>query len=228
MSVQITKEVLSRALPSSVGSSVKSSLLKALNNLQIDPDTADIVKENFLSYTGVLSSGRYKAEDYLNAVHYVTYKLMGYSNIDSYVRVFPNRYNRLIAKGTSDKDIAAYVSAYNKNKLVNKILEQSLIPTWILNQDLYQKAINTQAEIMSNDKMSSMARVQAANSILTHLKKPDAVGPLINIDARETTGMKELKGLLVKLAGEQKRLISNGVTAKEIAEQKIIDGSVNE
>lgn len=51
-------------------------------------------------------------------------------------------------------------------------------------QHIYQKAINVQADLMSNAN-SEMVRMQAANSILTHLAKPKEVGPLINLDLRE-------------------------------------------
>ena len=64
------------------------------------------------------------------------------------------------------------MTSYNKNKLVNLILEQSMIPSWVLNQDMYQKALNVQCELMltaNSEKVSD-----AANSILTHLKPPQS------------------------------------------------------
>lgn len=58
--------------------------------------------------------------------------------------------------------------------------------------------------------------------------KPKRAGPLINIDARETSGMIEMKDMLQKLAQQQRDLIAQGVTAKEIAAQKIIDMEMKE
>lgn len=211
-----------KALPATLKSAATQSFVDQINNIVNDPVVAEEVRNNFISYTKVLQDGKFKTEDYLNAVTYVSFKLMNMSNQDAYFRTFPQRHASLVAKGTSAKDIAAYVSSYNRNKLVNLILEQTLVPTWVLNQDAYQKAINTQVELMANAQ-SELVRTQAANSILTHLAKPKEAGPLVNIDMREGSGMTELKDMLVKLAGQQRDLIKSGVTTKEIAEQTIIE-----
>lgn len=222
----LTQEQIVRALPPNLKGAVTPSLVNTLNNIA-DPIVAEEIRNNFISYTGVLKEGKFKTEDYLNAVKYVTYKLLGKTNLDAYACTFPQRYQDLVAKGTSSKDIAAYVAAYNKGKLVNLILEQTLVPTWVLNQDIYQKAINTQAELMMSAN-SEMVRMQAANSILTHLAKPKEAGPLVNIDMRETSGMNELKKALQDLAEQQQGLIKSGVTTKEIAGQKLVGEVVSE
>lgn len=220
-------EEVRRVVPKSLRHNVDQDFVDRLNSATQDPIAAKAIRDNFITYAKVLEEGRFKTEDYLDAIKYVTFKLMNFTNIDSYARTFPDRYNRLVAMGTSSRDIASHVSMFNRGKLVNLILEQTMIPTWILNQDVYQKAINTQADIMVNAK-SEMARVQAANSILTHLKKPDAVGPLINIDMRKDPGMEELKGMLTQLAQKQKDLIESGASTKDIAAQKLIVGEAED
>lgn len=211
------------ALPTHLKNLVDQPFVDKINNACSDPLVAEQIRDNYLSYTKVLSDGKYKTEDYLNAVMYVSYKLMNMSNQDAYFRTFPNRHAALVAKGTSSKDISAYVSAYAKGKLVNAILEQTLIPTWVLNQDLYQKALNVQADLMVNAQ-SEMVRTTAANSILTQLQKPKETGPLINFDMRETEGMSELKGMLIQVAQAQRQAIAAGSTAKDIAALPLIEG----
>lgn len=218
----LTVTQVAAALPSTLRGAATQDLVDRINNIVSDPLIAEQVRDNFMSYTKVLQDGKFKTEDYLNAVTYVSYKLMGYSNKESYCRTFPQRHASLIANGATDKDISAYVAAYNKGKLVNLILEQTLVPTWVLNQDMYQKALNTQADLMMNAQ-SEMVRTTAANSILTHLTKPKEAGALINIDMRETSGMGELKDMLNKMAQQQLDLIDAGVPAKTLAEQRIID-----
>lgn len=221
----ITKQEIEMALPPRLKNSVSQSLVNTLNSIS-DPIVAEEIRNNFLSYTGVLKDGKFKTTDYLNAVKYVTHKLLGRTNLEAYALTFPKRYADLVANGTSKKDISSYVAAYNKGKLVNMILEQTLVPTWVLNQDIYQKAINTQAELMTAAN-SEMVRMQAANSILQHLAKPKEAGPLVNIDMRESSGMNELKDALQRLAQQQQDLIKSGVETKEIAGQKIIEGNVD-
>jgi hypothetical protein len=218
----LTKDQIEKAVPAHLKSNITQSLVDLVNNISTDPEFAESVRNNFISYTSVLKDGKFKTEDYVHAVAYVSYKVMGYTNQDAYARTFPQRYAALIAKGTVSKDIAAYVSAYNKGKLVNLILEQTLVPTWVLNQDLYQKAINVQADLMANS-MSDKVKCEAANSLLTHLTKPKEVGPLINFDMRENSGMNEMRELLAKMAQKQQELITGGVPTHIIASQSIID-----
>lgn len=221
--MDLTVDQVAKALPPNLKGAATQSLTDQINNAVSDPVVAEQIRNNFISYTSVLQEGRFKTEDYLNAVVYVSHKLMGLSNQEAYFKTFPHRHAALVAKGTSNKDIAAYVAAYNRGKLVNLILEQTLVPTWVLNQDLYQKALNTQADLMVNAQ-SEMVRTTAANSILTHLAKPKEAGPLINLDMRDSSGMSELKDTLKSLAAKQLELIGNGVPTKSIAEHDIIEG----
>ena len=224
MTTALTVDQVERALPANLKSAATQSFVDQINNIVNDPLVAEQVRENFISYTSVLRDGKFKTEDYLHAVTYVSHKLMGMSNQDAYFKTFPQRHAALLAKGTSSKDISAYVAAYNRGKLVNLILEQTLVPTWVLNQDLYQKAINTQADLMINAQ-SEMVRTTAANSILTHLAKPKEAGPLINFDLRENSGMTELKEMLTALAQRQRAVITDGsMSTKDVAAQPIIEG----
>jgi hypothetical protein len=199
-----------------------------LNTVSTNQHEAELIRENFLGYTAVLSEGKYKADDYLNAVKYVSFKLMKCSNEEAYVKTFPQRYQRMVKDGVKPKDIGAYVYAYSKNKLVNRIMEQTMVPSWVLNQDIFQEAINTQASLMRDPDVSPKVRSDAANSLLTHLAKPKEAGPLINLDMRDTSGMKEMKDLLVRMAQQQQGLIKEGVTARDIAAAVIIDVDVKE
>lgn len=223
----LTADLIARALPANLKKSVTQNLVDQLNNVATDPEIAEAIRDNFISYTKVLSEGRFKTDDYLHAVKFVSYKLMGYSNQESYFRTFPQRHQALVARGADPQEIAAFVSMYAKGKLVNLIMEQTLVPTWVLNQDIHQKAINALARLMSTAK-SEMVQATAANSLLTHLAKPKEAGPLINIDMREQSGINELRDTLVKLAQQQKSLIESGVPTKEIAAQSIVEAKVEE
>lgn len=223
----LTKEQIEKAVPANLKSSVTPNLVALVNNATSDPIIAEQIRNNFISYTAVLKDGKFKTEDYVSAVSYVSFKLLGYTNLEAYARTFPQRYAALLAKGTVSKDIAAYVSAYNKGKLVNLILEQTLVPTWVLNQDLYQRALNVQADLMVNS-MSDKVRCDAANSLLTHLAKPKEAGALINIDMRETSGMNELRDTLADMARQQQELITRGIPTHVVAAQRIRSAEVIE
>ena len=89
-------------------------------------------------------------------------------------------------------------------------MEQSLVPTWVLNQDLFQRALNVQADLMLNAN-SEKVRAEAANSLLTHLKKPEAKGDFqINLNTPDSSGMAEMKETLAQLAQQQREMIAGG------------------
>ena len=94
-------------------------------------------KDNLVSYQRVMADGKYKVSDYVNAVKYVGYKIMGQSNTQAYEHTFPDKWNRILEKlradGMSEADIVAkgtspYVHSYNSGKLVNEIYKQSMVP----------------------------------------------------------------------------------------------------
>jgi hypothetical protein len=219
----LTRDQVEQALPPNLRGAATQDFTDQINNLTSDPIMAENIRENFISYTKVLQEGKFKTEDYLNAVAYVSFKHMGYTNQDAYFRTFPQRYAALVAKNTSSKDISAYVSAYNKGKLVNLILEQTLVPVWVLNQDNYQRAINTQVSIMEDDELPAIARAQAANSILTHLAKPKESIKGLQLEVTESDGLKSLRSMLEEFARSQRQAIQDGTPILQIVEQKLID-----
>ena len=219
---QMTVELLKATLPKALQGSATQELADKINNIALDPEVAEEVRENFLTYTKVLQEGKFKTESYLDAIVYVTHKLMGYSNQDAYIRTFPQRYQALVARGCSAKDLSAYVAAYHANKLVNLILEQSIIPSWLLNRDIYQRAINTQFELMTDPNVSAKVRSDAANSILTHLKQPETKKLELEVGMKEAGGIADLIATMNQLARQQKELIQAGVPARAVARDPLI------
>lgn len=217
----ITLEQVQASLPATLKKSASQELVDMINSAAVDPLIAEQIRENFISYTGVLKDGKFKTEDYISAVTYVSYKLMGDTNKEAWAKTFPHRFATLKAKGAPEKDISSHVTAYNKGRLVNMILEQSLVPTWVLNQDMYQKALNVQADLMMTAN-SEKVRSDAANSILTHLKKPE--GKIeVDLNIKDSSGMNELKNVMAEMAVRQRELIASGVGIRTITDSRIIE-----
>lgn len=214
--VPVTLEDVKHALPTHLRASATQAMADTLNNISTDPLIAQNIRDNFVGYSAIMKEGKFKTEDYIHAVAYVSFKLMGHTNEDAYARTFPQRYAALVAKNTSKKDISAYVSAFHRGKLVNLVMEQSLVPTWILNQDLHQKALNRLADLMQN-AASEKVQSDSAIGLLNALKKPDAKGDFqINLNTPESSGMKEMRDMLGQLATQQRKMI-------ELGEMKTID-----
>jgi hypothetical protein len=107
-------------------------------------------------------------------------------------------------------------------------MEQTLVPTHVLNADLYQKAINVQAELMLSAN-SEKVRSDAANSLLIHLKAPETTKIKLDIGIQSDSMIEELRKTTMELAAQQRQLIESGVVnAKHIAESRIIEGEIED
>lgn len=219
----LTIQEVTAAVPATLKASVNQSLVDTLNNLNHDPDVAEAIRENFITHAGVIRDGKYKVQDYLNAVTYVMYKHMDYSNHDAWCATFPQRHAALTAQGKSKKEMSSHVSMYAKGQLVNKVLEQSMVETWLLNRDLEQKAINKLANLMET-AVSEKVQCDAAIGLASLLAKPKAVGPAIQIDINENSGLNELTATLERLAQQQIQNIKSGAsTIKEVNGQRLFE-----
>lgn len=218
----LTIEQFHRVLPKQVKTSVNQQLIDQINTTLTDPILRENYRDNLLSYTSVMQDGKFKIQSYLDAVRYVSFKLLGDSNIEAYTKTFPDRYQNFMVNGTSAKDIASYVTSYNKNKLVNLIFEQTLIPFHVLNADNYQKALNVQVELMVNAN-SEKVRSDAANSVLTHLKPPETKKIELDISVKEDKSLSDLKSATMELVAAQRLALQAGSTTIEgVAHSKII------
>jgi len=217
----LTKEQFLRVLPKKC--TVTDEIIDDINGLLADPQLRENFRDNLLSYTSVMNDGRYKLTSYVSAVRYVSHKLLGSSNIEAYCKTFPDRYNRMVSEGMDNRQISSFSSAYNKTELVNKIYSQTLVPTHVLNADLYQKAINVQAALMVDDEVSPKVRSDAANSLLTHLKMPETSKIELDVNVKQDSAIDELKASTLELVKQQRLMLEAGaMDTKEVAESKLI------
>ena len=218
----LTLDQFQLALPDKVKKSINQELIDQINNTLSDPEMFEAYRDNLIGYTKVMADGKFKVTQYIDAVRYVSFKLMSSTNIEAYTKTFPDKYQRFVQQGVSAKDIASYVTAYNKSKLVNLIFEQTLIPSHVLNQDLYQRALNVQADLMMNAK-SEKVRCDAANSLLTQLKAPEVKKVELDIVVREDSSIAALRQTTMELARQQRLMMESGaMNAQEIAHGKLI------
>lgn len=221
--IEMTVEQFKEALPAKVKKSVSAELITKVTGLLSDPDLFEAYRDNLLGYTSVMADGKFRIDQYVNAVKYVSHKLMGCSNIEAYSKTFPDKMTDYNNRGVSPKDISSYVVAYNKSKLVNLIFEQTLVPMHVLNQDLYQKALNVQADLMVN-ATSEKVRSDAANSLLTHLKAPEVAKVKLDIGIEGAVNtIADLRNATQAFVREQRLFIESGAgTAKDVAEKRLL------
>lgn len=221
--IQMTVEQFKEALPPKVKKSVSPELITKITGLLSDPDLFENYRDNLLGYTSVMADGKFRVDQYVNAVKYVSHKIMGCTNIDAYTKTFPDKMLDFHNRGVSSKDISSYVVAFNKSKLVNLIFEQTLVPMHVLNQDKYQEALNIQLELARNAS-SEKVRSDAANSLLTHLKAPETAKIKLDIGCEGAVNtIADLRAAAADFVIKQRQFIESGAgTAKDVAEQRLL------
>ena len=221
-------EAVKRLVPKNQRGMITPEFCEKVEKSVNDPVLAEQIKSNFISYLNVLSTGKFSMDEYLNAVKYVSFKLLNYTNRDAYAATFPDRWERMVKEGVEEKRMDAYVAMYNKSKLVVAIYEQTIVPTYVLNAPLHQEALNVLAKMIKDPSVRGMAKVKACEAILTHTKQPEVVKGELTIGLQENETIAELREVTEQLANAFRASIGKGKTLQDVAEAQIIDVKVEE
>ena len=223
----LTVDEIREVVPKQHRSKVSQDFVDTINTMIKDPQMAEVYQKNIITYASVLQDGRFKLVDYFNAVLFVSYKMMGLSSMAAYQKVFPDKCKDMVARNVSAKDMQAYASTFNKNKLVTLIYEQTLIPDHIMYASVRHRAIAAQANLLNSQNEYIVQK--AADSLMNHLKAPENSKISIEMSTQDTGVVSDLSSALNSLVRQQSQAISAGVlNAKEIAHSTIIDGELDE
>ena len=95
----LTVDQFKEALPARVKKSVNQELIDKMNTTLGDPDMYEVYRENLLSYANVMQDGKFKLSSYIDAVKYVSQKLMGKTNMAAFTATFPDKIQDWMARG---------------------------------------------------------------------------------------------------------------------------------
>lgn len=214
----ISEDDFRQVMPARHLQTIPSSLLANLNSMLEHPDLGEQYREGLITYQSVLKEGKFKLDQYMSAVTYVTNKLRGITNKEAYYITFPDKVKDWDSRGMSEKDRSTFIAIYHKSKLVSRILEQSIIPTWVINQDMFQEALNVQQELMRYSE-KPMVRHLAAKAIMDTLKRPEAAELKIDIGVKENSVLEGIQDSIKELVAQQRKNIESGfMDVKDVAE----------
>jgi len=219
---KMTLDQVKSSFPKHMRKYVSDETLRKVNDIiGSSEEMLETYRENLISYSSVLMDGRYKVDSYLNAIKYVSYKLLGDSNEKAYAKTFPIRYKKYVDAGLGSRELGAYSSGYNSSKLVSGILTQSMVPFYVVNAPMYQAALNCQVQLMNSAK-SEKVRCDAANSVLVQLKPPETSKIQLDIGIKEDKTIDELRQTTLQLVAQQRQMLLDGSSkVKEIAHSKL-------
>ena len=214
---KLTLDVVKKMFPKNVAKKATQEIVDLINEVTDNPDHAQFIRDNILTYTSVLQDGRYKIKDYILATKYVSYKMMEDTNIAAYSKTFPERMQRMIDKGMPDKDINSVITAYNKGSVVTKIFEKIIVPTSITYRDLFHQSILKQADLMMNAN-SEAVQQKASAHLIEHLKPNEEAKIELDVNLKESVDIVAQYDKALTLASEKMlNLIEKGANIEDVA-----------
>ena len=97
-----------------------------------------------------------------------------------------------------------------------------MIPTYILNQDVFQEAINVQRKLMLDPTVKPLVRCQAAKALMDTLKPPEVKQMELAVSVKETDTVTELRKATTELAKAQIDALRKGGSLEAILNSKIV------
>ena len=196
-SLDAVVEVLHSVVPKRLKKAISKDVLQKLEDITTDVEERKVFKENVLRFSDIYveqsqeGGRRFSIEEYVNATIYVSYKLMGKSNVDAYKLTFPDRMlyykkREFPSEEKRKEHIRSMAQAYNRTLLVTKLMEQSLVPSYVIYQDLNAAAINKMASLMSSAR-SEKVQLEAAVA----LEKATAMPAEVRIMQTTKVGMED-------------------------------------
>lgn len=220
--MRLTTDEIKEILPPQVRKNVSQDVIDIINNVIGEPEFVDQFRENLVGYQSVLSQGKYKLTNYVEAVKYVSHKMMGCKNKEAFYRAFPEKIADYKRRGIDELEINRLVYAFNSSKLVSSIFAQSMIPTHILNADVFQAAINRQYKLMMYAK-SEKVQSDAATSLMVHLRPPEVKKMELDVKLKEDSSIVALRQATMELVNQRKSAIQAGsMTALQSAHSGLI------
>ncbi len=220
--MHLTVEEFKSILPAQVRKNVSTDVMDIVNNVIGEPEYIETFRDNLVGFQSILSQGKYKLTNYVEAVKYVSHKLLGSKNNEAYKKAFPEKVAAMRARGLTEVDISRFVHQFNNSKLVSSIFAQSMIPTHILNADVFQEAINIQLEL-ARSASSEKVRSDAANSLMVQLRPPETKKIELDIGMKEDSSINALRETTMELVRETRlALEARALTAQQVAHRVLI------
>ena len=180
-------------------------------------DAPEEFAERLVTFSSVLKTGRYKAEGYIKAVQFASYRQMNFSMVKSYRMTFPERCFR-DGKAKPSGTVDALASIYDKTAIVQGILAQMQIPLHIMMMSERVRAANVLAHLMINAD-NERVQMEAADKLLNHINVPETMKVELDVGFKADETLTQLNETLTKIANvAQDRIKAGTVTPTEVIE----------
>lgn len=181
-----------------------------------DEESKDSFIENLIDFSALLGDGRYSHTAFVNAVKFVTYRLMDRSKLDCYKLTFPDKYERMLEAGRDKNHIATVAWRYANGKLPTDMMKQARVELSVIFTAERVK-VATELSKIALYSPKELNRIKAAEVFLTHTAPPDE-GMQLDVNVTGDDTIQKLTQLLSDQAIRQKeKIITGEYTAAEVA-----------
>lgn len=231
MSNKLSYEELKERLPMNQGRLLSTRVVDMINEINSSEDFhRDQFIENMISYSSVLTTGRYKIEDYLKAVEFCSYKACGDTQLIAYQKTFRDEIAIKLRTTSRSPDFTSAASNYAKGKLVVGIMAQAQVPLNLFFAQEKFKLVGVLLDLAYTSK-NERIKMESADKALGHLVDPTDNKIEIDLNVNQDSGVKSLEAKMDNLARLAVENITNGnMSVKELADSKteeIIDAEIN-
>ena len=195
---------------------------KAIKLIMDTHDAPDEFAEQLVTFSSVLKNGRYKADSYIKAVQYASYRQMNLSMTEAYKRTFPDRCFRRHDQTEKKPQgtIEALASIYDKTQIVQGILTQMQIPLHIMMMSERVRAANVLAYLMVNAS-NERIQMESADKLLNHINIPETMKVEMDVGFKADETLTQLNATLNKIADvAQSRIKAGTLTPVEVLEHE--------
>jgi len=229
---RLSLEYMQSTLPKNYRKVVTQETVDELNLLSEDPDYGEEFKSSLITHASILSGkDSWSLGQYTDAIKFYSLTAGGLSQVEAYVKVFPDRLQSRLDRGQTKLDMTGEASRYNSTELVNRIRQQALVPLHLVNQGTLQQAINSLTTLMLTAR-SEVARVSAATALLKELRPPEAQSVELQLGlSDEMLAVQEKQTAhLLTIAQNQQKFLEAGHSIDDIQKLhvNVIDAEVDE
>lgn len=181
--------------------------------------------DSLIAFEDIGRTSRNSTEQYIKAVQFTSYVIMGETYTYAYKKTFPDR----AMNASSEEHITSYASIYANGKLVKEIMQRMTLHNAMLFKDKEFKARKELFNIGMDESQTGKSRVEALKVFLDNqYREQKDAGINVNINAGGSSAIDDINQALTQLANKQKDAIEAGyMDLKDVVEAQIVDEKDN-
>ena len=223
----MTLDELKVLMPAKKQKFMNQELVDMINDAENRGDFEGEFERKVISYSSVLTQGRYKTGDYIAAVEFCTYYLSGDEQAEAYVKTFPAKVKRRVLEGKSAYATGA-PSMYYGGQLVQAIMAQAQMSVRMRHYNKIDMMVETLFDLATSKMSTDRIKMESADKVLTHLKEPDQSHVEIEVGIKKDESGIALEKKLMEVATMQKAAFEKGANLGDLQKIAFVEGDSDE